>query len=60
MGILVTTGTHCLKAQRPTAASGKGPIRGGNPPSDGYALDVPDEEMGDYKVLSGQTSSGKR
>ena len=38
------------KPKDPRPPAGKDRFGGVNPPSDGYALDVPDEEMGDYKV----------
>jgi arylsulfatase A-like enzyme len=38
------------KPKDPRPPAGKDSFGAANPPSDGYALDVTDEEMGDYKV----------
>ena len=47
------------KPKDPRPPAGKDRFGGGNPPSDGYALDVPDEEMGDYKVAQWATKQWK-
>ena len=47
------------KPKDPRPPAGKDRFGAGNPPSDGYALDVPDEEMGDYKVAQWATEQWK-